>query len=824
MDICVKNVFSVKTKDYEKCFELQPSLNFDQNFPLLDMPDELLNNENKNSLDPYENPAVEYSGNNSHIPSKRPCSSKEFDFGFQKSFVSARQLSQSVNDSLKSEVLQRENIISGEDFVVPTCNLNESLYGNLDDESLKDNDRSSNQSSVEAGNLSESNYKSVENIESNKKHQIKSEKIKPTFGNQTKKILKLKDNNKSSTKNSGNIEEINGKQVAKTNTASPLSNKSSLKENSGDNQDRLHCKAKSHVIHKTSSLQMPSKNKNQNPSKKSKSKSKQENNGSCKNVYEVPNFEQSNNNNNNNNNFASGNLKENEESENDSVSNKVKEKNSKKVPPLKISAINSEIHGNFPKFKSDLTEKYVKENKKQKRMKSKNTSSNSSNDTLASSDVRKTFSVIVSEQITECNNNMITERETVIKKLENYKIPLKSKTADKKKAERKDEKENNGNISNEIGPAIVSPTFADMNSMNKPSKDDSVDTDDEDRISDLFQKENIYETLENINNSKQNEQILIARKIGLPTSDSESSVAIEKPVKSKPKLKSKSDKHDKNKLKSIKHKEKDSAVNKTLDLKQNTHQSSDSSAKKISSKKIKNSSKATEGISCKKSKAPDKFDKRKAKDNTLAVSKKKRTHNDKNTKNIKLKKADFETKSCTWVECTQLHCHKWRWLQDVHDPLLIPHNWICDMNPDATQNDCSIPEIDYCDEEFIFTRYTEGSLVWARVEGYPWWPAMVEIDPDYTSYFEFEEDDSMYPASYHVVFFGKKVSRAWVPLACVKPFETSDSPPASHENVKYSLTDQRTEAIKSANEAMKFDLKVFVICLGCRLLVDISSR
>uniref|UniRef100_A0A0L8G6W1 Uncharacterized protein n=1 Tax=Octopus bimaculoides TaxID=37653 RepID=A0A0L8G6W1_OCTBM len=642
MDICVKNVFSVKTRDYEKCFELQPSLNFDQNFPLLDMPDELLNNENKNSLDAFENPAVEYSGNNSHIPSKRSCSSKEFDLSFQRSFVSARQLSQSVNDSVKSEVVQRENI-SGEDFVVPTCNLNENLYGDLDGESLKDNDRSSNQSSVEAGNLSESNYKSVENIESNKKHQIKSEKIKPMFGNQTKKILKLKDNNKSS-KNSGNIEEINGKQVAKTNTASPLSNKSSLKENSGDNQDKLHCKAKSHVIHKTSSLQMPSKNKNQNPSKKSKSsKSKQENNGSCKNVCEVPNFEQSNNN--NSNNFASGNLKENEESENDSVSNKVKEKNSKKVPPLKISAINSEIHGNFPKFKSDLTEKYVKENKKQKRMKSKNTSSNSSNDTPASSDVRKTFSMVVSEQIAESNSNMITERETVIKKLENYKIPLKSKTADKKKTERKDEKENNGNISNEKGPAIVSPTFADMNSMNKPSKDDSVDTDDEDSISDLFQKENIYETLENINNSKQNEQISIARKIGLPTSDSENSVAIEKPVKSKPKLKSKSDKHDKNKSKSIKHKEKDSASNKTLHLKQSTHQSPDSSAKKISSKKIKHSSKATEGISCKKSKAPDIFDKKQVKDSTLAVSKKKRTHIDKNTENIKLKKADFKTKS-----------------------------------------------------------------------------------------------------------------------------------------------------------------------------------
>ena len=31
---------------------------------------------------------------------------------------------------------------------------------------------------------------------------------------------------------------------------------------------------------------------------------------------------------------------------------------------------------------------------------------------------------------------------------------------------------------------------------------------------------------------------------------------------------------------------------------------------------------------------------------------------------------------------------------------------------------------------WIYNSYTEGSIVWAKLDGYPWWPAMVEVDPD----------------------------------------------------------------------------------------------
>lgn len=39
------------------------------------------------------------------------------------------------------------------------------------------------------------------------------------------------------------------------------------------------------------------------------------------------------------------------------------------------------------------------------------------------------------------------------------------------------------------------------------------------------------------------------------------------------------------------------------------------------------------------------------------------------------------------------------------------------------------------EEDLIETKFTAGSVVWARVVGYPFWPAMVEDDPDYDQFY-----------------------------------------------------------------------------------------
>ncbi|XP_033763559.1 uncharacterized protein LOC117344830 isoform X2 [Pecten maximus] len=124
----------------------------------------------------------------------------------------------------------------------------------------------------------------------------------------------------------------------------------------------------------------------------------------------------------------------------------------------------------------------------------------------------------------------------------------------------------------------------------------------------------------------------------------------------------------------------------------------------------------------------------------------------------------------TWVQCSNTTCKKWRFLQDINDPTEIDEKWICEMNKDTTYNSCEKKEQAYDESEHFYTKYSEGSVVWARMVGYPWWPAMVEIDPDTETFFELVSENSMFPSHYHVVYLDNKVSRAWVKASAILPF------------------------------------------------------
>nr|CAI5826901.1 unnamed protein product [Callosobruchus analis] len=58
--------------------------------------------------------------------------------------------------------------------------------------------------------------------------------------------------------------------------------------------------------------------------------------------------------------------------------------------------------------------------------------------------------------------------------------------------------------------------------------------------------------------------------------------------------------------------------------------------------------------------------------------------------------------------------------------------------------------------------YDLGTVVWAKIGGYPWWPAMVDDDPDFETHIWVEENFKE-PTWYHVTFFDTQVvTRAWV--------------------------------------------------------------
>ncbi|XP_069845321.1 zinc finger CW-type PWWP domain protein 1 isoform X2 [Dipodomys merriami] len=134
----------------------------------------------------------------------------------------------------------------------------------------------------------------------------------------------------------------------------------------------------------------------------------------------------------------------------------------------------------------------------------------------------------------------------------------------------------------------------------------------------------------------------------------------------------------------------------------------------------------------------------------------------------------MEARQClVWVQCSSPNCKKWRRLSGDIDPSILPDDWICDQNPDLAHNRCDIPEENWTEyeTEVAYASYIPGSMIWAKQYGYPWWPGMVESDPDLGEYFLFASHLDFLPSKYHVTFFGDTVSRAWIPINMLKNFQ-----------------------------------------------------
>ena len=100
-----------------------------------------------------------------------------------------------------------------------------------------------------------------------------------------------------------------------------------------------------------------------------------------------------------------------------------------------------------------------------------------------------------------------------------------------------------------------------------------------------------------------------------------------------------------------------------------------------------------------------------------------------------------------------------------------------------------------------------GSLVYAQIQGFPAWPAMVDDDPDIGSFFWTGVDENgeweLRPSHYHVVFFDQRgVSRAWVldgKLTCFTGLSASLTKEMKNNG-------RLMKAVHLAEEAMKEDL------------------
>lgn len=80
--------------------------------------------------------------------------------------------------------------------------------------------------------------------------------------------------------------------------------------------------------------------------------------------------------------------------------------------------------------------------------------------------------------------------------------------------------------------------------------------------------------------------------------------------------------------------------------------------------------------------------------------------------------------SSVWVQCENASCKKWRLLRECDDPAKVPGKWVCSMNTDPDHNSCSAEEEQWSDlgdsQEFVESPFIPGSLVWSKMDGYPW--------------------------------------------------------------------------------------------------------
>ncbi|XP_005107524.1 hepatoma-derived growth factor-related protein 2 isoform X2 [Aplysia californica] len=210
--------------------------------------------------------------------------------------------------------------------------------------------------------------------------------------------------------------------------------------------------------------------------------------------------------------------------------------------------------------------------------------------------------------------------------------------------------------------------------------------------------------------------------------------------------------------------------------------------------------------------AKNKVAKRSGQKELLKEQQRKRFSQGKNKKKMTREETSDDSSSSdeeigTWVQCCNLWCKKWRYLPDVDDPARIPDKWVCSMNTDKKHNSCESAEVKYDESEHIFTKFTPGSVVWAKMDGYPWWPAMIESDCDYDTYFELLSEDSMHPTQYHVSFFDDCVSRAWIKAAWISPYQGQQPRNSALSKRSQSHKKEIEIAKRNADYALKLSLK-----------------
>ncbi|KAJ7341254.1 hypothetical protein JRQ81_005142 [Phrynocephalus forsythii] len=100
-----------------------------------------------------------------------------------------------------------------------------------------------------------------------------------------------------------------------------------------------------------------------------------------------------------------------------------------------------------------------------------------------------------------------------------------------------------------------------------------------------------------------------------------------------------------------------------------------------------------------------------------------------------------------------------------------------------------------------FCEFTPGDLVWAKLEGYPWWPGLVYNHPTEGILFRGRGRASRI----HVQFFDDDPSRGWVSIRYIRPYEGSGGRETQRGGTFYSSKPEIKRAMELADSAMEIE-------------------
>eukprot|EP00058_Branchiostoma_floridae_P020653 XP_002606143.1 hypothetical protein BRAFLDRAFT_102742 [Branchiostoma floridae] len=131
-----------------------------------------------------------------------------------------------------------------------------------------------------------------------------------------------------------------------------------------------------------------------------------------------------------------------------------------------------------------------------------------------------------------------------------------------------------------------------------------------------------------------------------------------------------------------------------------------------------------------------------------------------------------------WIQCDK--CSKWRRVTKQVAAEYADKDWLCSLNTDSKHNSCTDLEETHDERKarkyglrYVLSEIAVGSLVWARLDGFARWPAVLSPDPESGEHTEVDEDGDV--TWYHVEFLGPKHSHSWCTYNRVEVYSKTDA-------------------------------------------------